>query len=445
MSRFQWTTPVVVIADDFTGANDAGSGLALAGASVNVLFEPEAQTDGESADVWVISTDSRAIGAEEAAIRTSAVVERWADVARDGWVFKKIDSTLRGNPGAEIEAALLTSGISAALVVPAFPASGRTTLDGKCFVHGVLLTETEFASDPKTPVHHASIQARLKEQSTLRSTLIPLSSVRGASLADDLQAAIARGNRLIVIDAECDQDLQHIMQAASTLPQRPLLAGASGLSDALAVMLKEEVESVFPQTGLSKDHDGMTGKPASSVLAVVGSMSEIAHRQLSELQKHHAVTLVDVDIEQLFTGWSASREWHRAAATALQQGQHCVIRTCQQESQRQAIAGLCERNGLSRQQLGEQICAFLAGLTRDVLSEATPSALYLSGGDVAIAVAKGLGAEGFRIVGQVAGCVPYGHLLKGKDDLLVLTKAGGFGDDTTLVDIFRFIEEKASE
>lgn len=445
MPLFQWTTPVLVIADDFTGANDAGSGLALAGASVNVLFEPQAQAEGEHADVWVISTDSRAIGPEEAALRTKAAVERWADVAREGWVFKKMDSTLRGNPGAEIEAALLSSGISTALVVPAFPASGRTTLDGKCFVHGVLLTETEFASDPKTPVHHASVQARLKEQSTLCSTLIPLSSVRGASLADDLQAAIARGNRLIVIDAECDQDLQHIMQAASTLPQRPLLAGASGLSDALAVMLKGEVESVSLQIGLNKSCDGMMGKPASSVLAVVGSMSEIAHRQLSELQKHHAVTLVDVDIEQLFTGWSASREWRRAAATALQQGQHCVIRTCQQESQRQAVAGLCERNGLSRQQLGEQICVFLAGLTRDVLIEATPSALYLSGGDVAIAVAKELGAEGFGIVGQVAGCVPYGHLLKGKDDLLVLTKAGGFGDDTTLVEVFRFIEEKASE
>ena len=445
MSRFQWTTPVLVIADDFTGANDAGSGLALAGANVNVLFDAKAQADGEHADVWVISTDSRAVSPEKAAERTKATVERWADVARDGWIFKKMDSTLRGNPGAEIEAALLASGISVALVVPAFPASGRTTLDGNCFVHGVLLTETEFASDPKTPVYHASVQSRLKEQSTLSSTLIPLLSVRGPSLSDDLQAAIEQGNRLIVIDAECNEDLQRIMQAASILPQRPLLAGASGLSDALAEMLAGEIESVLPLTGLNNNDDGLMGKHARPVLAVVGSMSEIAHRQLNALQKHHAVTLVEVDIEQLFTGWSDGPLWRQSAITALQQGQHCVIRTCQQESQRQAVAGLCEHNGLSRQQLGEQICAFLAGLTRDVLSGATPSALYLSGGDVAIAVAKVLGAEGFRIVGQVAGCVPYGHLLKGNDDLLVLTKAGGFGDDITLVEVFRFIEEKASE
>lgn len=93
----------------------------------------------------------------------------------------------------------------------------------------------------------------------------------------------------------------------------------------------------------------------------------------------------------------------------------------------------------------EQICACTADLTRKILGQVALSALYLSGGDVAIAVAKALGSDGFLIKGQVAGCVPYGHLLKVRDDLLVLTKAGGFGDDTTLVEVFRFIEEKASE
>ena len=457
MSRFQWTTPVLVIADDFTGANDAGSGLASAGARVNVLFDVEAQAQSQSADVWVVSTDSRAASPAEAARRTKVAVERWADVARDGWIFKKMDSTLRGNPGAEIEAALRASGAAVALVVPAFPASGRTTLGGNCFVHGVLLTETEFASDPKTPVHHASVQARLGEQSTLPSTLIPLSSVRGRSINDELQAAIEQGNRLIAIDAECDEDLRRIMRAAAALSQRPLLAGASGLSDALAAEIQGEgtcpggvsaVPATSPFAAPAENDNAVRASlsPGTSpVLAVVGSMSEIAHRQLSELQKHHAVTLVDVDIEQLFTGWRDAPLWRQSAITALQQGQHCVIRTCQHESQRRAIQGLCVRNGLSRQQLGEKICAFLASLTRDVVSGMTPSALYLSGGDVAIAVAKGLGAEGFRIVGQVAGCVPYGHLLKSKNDLRVLTKAGGFGDETTLVEVFRFIEEKTSE
>ena len=432
----QWSTPVLVVADDFTGANDAGSGFASAGARVNVLFDVATQAAGEQADVWAISTDSRAASAGVAAERTSSAVERWQAIARAGWVFKKMDSTLRGNPGAEIEAALLASGAPAALVVPAVPKLGRTTVAGQCFINGVLLTETEYASDPKTPVLHASVSKRLAEQSGLVSGLISLQQVRQPDLCQVLARAMARGERFIVIDAESEEDLQRIMAAAAELPQRPLLAGAAGLSDALSLSLS------------SGGHGAPVVMPAigrAPVLAVIGSMSEISQRQIARLDSHHPFTVVDVDIRQLFTGWPDAGRWRQRALSALQRGEHCVIRTCQQSGQRQEITALCERYNLSRQQLGDQICAFLADSTRELLQAFSPSALYLSGGDVAIAVAKGLGAEGFQIKGQVAGCVPYGHLLKVRDDLLVLTKAGGFGDDTTLVDVFRFIEEKASE
>ena len=63
MTSQPWKTPVLVIADDFTGANDAGSGLARAGAKVHVLFDSSTAHDASSADVLVISTDSRAVSA----------------------------------------------------------------------------------------------------------------------------------------------------------------------------------------------------------------------------------------------------------------------------------------------------------------------------------------------------------------------------------------------
>ncbi|HCA1220612.1 TPA: four-carbon acid sugar kinase family protein, partial [Klebsiella pneumoniae] len=67
-----------------------------------------------------------------------------------------------------------------------------------------------------------------------------------------------------------------------------------------------------------------------------------------------------------------------------------------------------------------------------------------SGGDVAIAVAHALGATGFQIRGRVAECVPYGHFLGGRWSRPVMTKAGGFGTDTTLLHVVNFIEEKLS-
>lgn len=67
-------------------------------------------------------------------------------------MIKKIDSTLRGNIGAEIEALMKACGITGAVVAPAFPQAGRTTVAGECWVNGVRITETEFASDPKTGI-----------------------------------------------------------------------------------------------------------------------------------------------------------------------------------------------------------------------------------------------------------------------------------------------------
>ncbi len=457
----QWITPVWVIADDFTGANDAGSGLARAGARVNVLFDSASTPEPSAADVWVISTDSRALSAQQAALRTQQATEAGAAIVRQGWLFKKIDSTLRGNPGAEIDAALQASGKALALVAPAVPKLGRTTIDGYCLIEGRLLTQTEFASDPKTPVSDARVLVRLHEQSALPGAVLTLAEVRSPQLRAILQRHIQQGTRLLVADAESDDDLQRLMSAAMQLAEKPLLAGASGLSEALGAQLTTAKAATTPANSAGHcatsaipgpDANALSLAPqgkqaATPLLAVVGSMSEIAAQQIARLQAHATLTLVDVDISQLFQypAWADNPQWLQQAASALRQGQHCVIRTCQQAEQRHQIAALCEQHHVSRQQLGEQICQQLGRLTDAILAQVAPAALYLSGGDVAIAIARQLGAHGFQIHGQVAGCVPYGHLLNAYQQLLVMTKAGGFGDENTLVEVIRFIEEKSSE
>ena len=423
MTSQPWKTPVLVIADDFTGANDAGSGLARAGARVHVLFDSSTPHDAENADVLVISTDSRAISAAEAAHRTTLAVQQHQAIAQHGWLFKKIDSTLRGNPGAEIEAALNASGKTLALVVPAVPKLGRTTRGGEVWINQQPLTDTEFASDPKTPVTSSHVLTRLQMQSERAGETLDLATVRGGQLAQ----ALASKQGLVVVDAEQDADIALVMAAAAMLPTRPLLAGASGLGDALG--------------------DYLAGRPARPVLAVVGSMSVIAQQQIARLATQRDIRVIDIDIRQLFSqpAWPQASEWQQAMQQALRAGAHCVVRTTQHADQRHDIEQLCQQHQISRQELGERICQFLAQLTSKVCRETLPAGLYLSGGDVAIAVAQTLGAKGFQIQGLVAGCVPHGVLLNSELHLPVMTKAGGFGDENTLVEAIRFIEEKSSE
>ena len=423
MTAQPWETPVLVIADDFTGANDAGSGLARAGARVHVLFDSCTPHQADAADVLVISTDSRALSADEAAQRTTAALQQHHAMANAGWLFKKIDSTLRGNPGAEIAAALRTSGKTLALVIPAVPKLGRTTRAGEVWIHHQRLTDTEFASDPKTPVSSSNVLACLQAQCDVPGENLDLARLRGG----DVAALLATKQGLLVVDAETDADIALLMQAAATLPSRPLLAGASGLGDALGDLLAAR-----------------TPRP---VLAIVGSMSAIAQQQIERLASQRDIRIIDIDIRHLFAqpAWPQAAEWQHALQQGLRDGAHCVVRTTQQAQQRHDIEQLCQQQQISRQQLGERICQFLAQLTHRVCREILPAGLYLSGGDVAIAVAQALGASGFQIQGLVAGCVPHGVLLNSELHLPVMTKAGGFGDENTLVEAIRFIEEKSSE
>jgi uncharacterized protein YgbK (DUF1537 family) len=187
--------------------------------------------------------------------------------------------------------------------------------------------------------------------------------------------------------------------------------------------------------------------PCRSLLAVIGSMSEIAQLQIKAAGQRPDVRLIDVDIAGLLTADDGLLvHISQQAAAVLAAGQHCVLRTCRDDNQRFEVDSLCQRYGMSRQQLGETISRQLGELTRRIVQRQRPGGLYLSGGDIAIAAATALQASGFRIKGQIASCVPWGRLLDSLvGDIPVMTKAGGFGDEATLLNVLRFIEESVCE
>ncbi|UYA61848.1 D-threonate kinase [Pectobacterium sp. F1-1] len=337
---------VLVVADDFTGANDAGVALAQHGARVSVVFDVNKLHADLLGDAVVINTDSRAARDDVASQRTAEAVTAWQAAGGQGWIVKKIDSTLRGNLGAEVTAALFATGIPIALIAVASPTLGRVTRKGEVWVNGRLLTDTEFASDPKTPVASASIAARLAEQTALPVAEIHLDDVRQANLAHRLQQLADEGVRLIILDTDEQDDLAHIVDAVRALPFRPLLVGSAGLSEALAN---------------AQDFTRKTEKP---LLAVVGSMSDIAQKQIATVRLRSDVTLVEIDINALFSSHSSTvmASQCEEAVTALMNGHHCIIRTCHNENQRFEIDARCQQLGLSRQQLGETISHYLGNL-----------------------------------------------------------------------------------
>lgn len=98
MSKQVARPQILVIADDFTGGNDAGVSLALTGMTVNVAFTLPST---EETDVLVVNSDSRALDAPQASSRVRALALACHADSRALWL-KKMDSTLRGNPGSKL-------------------------------------------------------------------------------------------------------------------------------------------------------------------------------------------------------------------------------------------------------------------------------------------------------------------------------------------------------
>src|SRR5258707_10152792 len=122
----------VIVADDLSGACDAGVQFARRGLSTRVILVLSVQQ--AKSQVQVICTNSRRDSAA-AAVRQIERLASSLPVSGSTLYFKKIDSTLRGHVGAECEAMMQAFGCSYAVVAPAYPAQGRSVAKGVLKVH----------------------------------------------------------------------------------------------------------------------------------------------------------------------------------------------------------------------------------------------------------------------------------------------------------------------
>src|SRR5262245_26042141 len=106
-----------VIADDLTGAAElSGDGLRY-GLSAEVVTALDIR--GEAA-LLCIDTDSRNCLPAEAARRATDAASKLTE-SRAEWIYKKVDSVLRGHIVVELEAMINQLGLKRALLVPANP------------------------------------------------------------------------------------------------------------------------------------------------------------------------------------------------------------------------------------------------------------------------------------------------------------------------------------
>jgi D-threonate/D-erythronate kinase len=361
--------PLTIVADDLTGACDTGA-LFTGRAPVPVSVWPRRAAE---AAVRVVDTESRTLPAAEAAERVTTV----ATGGRAKHWFKKIDSTLRGPIGAEVDALMRATGTATVIVCPAFPAQRRAVLDRTLLVRGVPVADTPIARDPHFPAGGSSVVDLLRPQLDRALSWIPIDQLRAGG--DALAARVRRlSGTAIVADAETDSDLDLLAEAALAVTPQPLLVGSAGLGHALAArlgLLGERVE--LPAGG--------------RWLIVAGSANPATRRQIKEARAAGLTVLATPE---------------RAAADRTDVLARLV---------EQAVAAL-EREAWD-----------LLVVTGGETAVALWSALGIDRVEVVGAPAPGLALGSLR--------------LSGREPLAVVTKAGGFGTPDLFVGLHKSSKE----
>ena len=157
---------LLMIADDFTGALDTGVQFAVRGARTCVVTDPAydfSQTKAET-EVLVLDVETRHLTPEAAYQRVFRAVR---DALGAGFtcIYKKTDSALRGNVGAELTAVLDAAGADRLAFLPALPKMNRVTRGGVHYIDGVPVAESVFGRDPFEPVTASSVEEIIAAQS----------------------------------------------------------------------------------------------------------------------------------------------------------------------------------------------------------------------------------------------------------------------------------------
>lgn len=412
------SAPILIVADDLTGANATAAGLARDGLrAVTVPSAIRVDVVAEFAarfDAVVVSTNSRHVPPAEAA-------ELLLRVVRAGWparlIANRIDSTLRGNLGATTAAVLAAvaeqSGRRAvALCSPSHPMAGRQTVAGTQLLHGMRLEDTELARDPRSPIRDSDIAARLQEQANLRIANVSIDDITGdpAELTHMLRRLLDDDVEVVVSDALTEEHLARVARAAVHAADPSMVwvsvdsgPGAQALARALEIHT--------------------TGTPAP-LLAVSGSATELTRFQLARLCAVRDVIFVRPVLDNVVPDVDATAATLHSAIANAGSGQIVLLTSAMQ------TADLLEVDPVA----AERIPRALVRSVRRVLEQQPVSGLYATGGDVAAALLAEVGASGLDVETEVVPLAVAGSLVSGPHSgLPVVTKGGLIGDEDTAV------------
>ena len=410
----------IVIADDLTGSNATCSLFKKIGLRAASILKLQGNINYD-VDVISYSTASRGLDKEEAYRKVSEAIKILKN--KDVLVYnKRIDSTLRGNIGTEINAMLDNlEDDRIAVVVPAYPDSGRIVVNKTMLVNGVLLENSDAGKDPKTPIKTSCVENLVQKDIKYSSTYFTLSDIVQPieEIAKKIQEAIKK-SRILIFDAVNNEDIIKISKAIIQ-------------SEINIVTVDPGPFTLYYSRELQKKNH-----LEKKILMVIGSVTPTTKKQIEYILQEEDIFLVKMKIENFFEKESCLKEVERAISfikKGITSYNLFLVTTSPIGDEKKAdLQKLAETLNTSVEEISKIIADTLTETIVKILKETEKfEGIYSSGGDITIALLEKLKATGVEIREEVIPLAAYGRIIGGDfPDLKLVSKGGMVGDEKTI-------------
>ena len=422
----------LIVADDLTGANASIS--LLKNLKITTLLELNDKNLYKDYDAISCSTESRGISETDAYNKVFNITKKY--MHNDIAVYnKRIDSTMRGNIGAEIDAMLDALGDDRlAIVSPGYPSAGRTVVGGYLLVNGILVEDTEMAVDSKNPIKISNCIELIKYQSKRKITSLEIDIVRTSSkvISKYIKDKYDEGFRIIVCDMVNQNHVKNISEAILESKIKFIVADPSPLTakiSELSIINKEK-------TNKSK-----------KILCAIGSISHTTALQVKTLYSNRTVGLIRFRPENLIDLSLCEKEINNIVNQVINKFETfniCIL--VSENLYRDKPLDFDEIALLSKtdiEYLSNLINEGIAISIEKILEKVKIDGLYTSGGDTTVKICSQLNSYSLDIQCSVFPLVVYAKLNGGKyQGLDLITKGGGVGDAESLIKCVDFLIQK---
>ncbi|MBY8982611.1 MAG: four-carbon acid sugar kinase family protein [Candidatus Lokiarchaeota archaeon] len=416
-----------IIADDLTGANDTGVQFAKNNYKTMVSILEDEPLDivvPGDLDVFVIDTETREIGEKIARNRIKKIFEK-LNITKEDIVYKKVDSTLRGNVGVEIEGIMKILKKDICIFSPSFPSHQRITVGGYLLVRQKPLGLSEYSSNHLDQGEHSFIPFLLERQTDFPVDQIDLKDVAKGkkTILLKINELYQKGNKIIVIDSTNEEHLKDIFISGLTFNGSVLFSGSAGLANHFPHMCRKNVDL---KINIENNK--------TPVIVVAGSRKSLLKDQINFLKNKLYFAELKIDLEQIFSEEDIILNGYTTKCIqAIKNNRDLVIHTNAVYNERKLINNkLMLKYHISFRELEIKIKTFLGKLTSRIVKNSHARNLILTGGDIALGVCKELGISNLTILDELLPGIPLSASYHENIHINIVTKAGGFGEEDTL-------------